>query len=530
MPNMKSMGLALTGVIFGSIVLYLIGGQNPDYALSYVVIAGIGVLLAYPVADVLTGRVPWYSPHAFVLASLALVYCAAPVAVIGYRAHSFIYKRPLSPEEVFDAAIVSLLGVFFYLVGWRLGPKKCRLPRGIEWYFADTPQVQANFNWMAMAFYAMGIGAWVYMFAVGGGVGEALENMGQQRRTNVSTAGGTIYHIAKFAYVGALLYFSRNGINLFSLGMIGFFTLLLLLHGSRSFVGILFLGALIVYRVRHTDRIPISVWVPAIIFVILLLSFWVLLRQTSGNIGEAMSIYKQSGSTFEGIILQIISPFMFWIHLAEVIDHVPDVIPYQYGRTFGTIFYIIPGFLWPQQYELFQSGSAVYMSYLMPQQHENFTLTPSIFSEFFINFGYLGVIMCPFAYGYLVKWFHNVMIGDPRRKYQVAWIVFLALVAVNMVRVTKNGAGTIIFAFYFSIPFIVIYGFNLKFLFNPPPMDTLPEVDEWDEYDDEYGEDEDGEYWDDEYAEYADYGYDDDSDAPVTTSSDGDGTARPEPA
>ena len=512
MPNWKAVGLAILGIIVGAVFLYIVGGQREGFALGYLVVAAIGVLLALPISRVLTGEVPWYSPHAFVLASLALIYCAAPVAVVAARAESFLWKRPLTPDEFLSAAVVSLAGVFFYLLGWRFGPKRTRLPRGLEWYFSDTPEVMANFNWMAMAFWALGIMAWTYMFALGGGVGEALENMGQQRRTNVTAAGGTVYHIAKFAYVGCLLYFSRNGLNIFSIGMIGLFTGILLLHGSRSFVGILFIGALIVYAYRHTHKIPLAVWIPAGAFIVLLLSFWVLMRQTNGNIGEAFHIYTQGSSSIGGILLQFVSPFMFWIHLAEVVHYVPDTIPLQYGRTFGTVFYIIPSFIWPQQYELFESGSQVYMGHLMPQQQANFTLTPSIFSEFYMNFGFLGVVICPFAYGWLVKWFHNIMIGDPRRRYQIAWIVFAALVSVNMVRVTKNGVGTIIFAFYFSLPFIAIYFFNLKYLFNPPAEDPLDiataHLDGWTDEDEIV----------DGYEDWADYGYDDADHDHVATS------------
>ena len=80
------------------------------------------------------------------------------------------------------------------------------------------------------------------------------------------------------------------------------------------------------------------------------------------------------------------------------------------------------------------------------------------------------------------------------------------------VAITKNGVGTIIFAFYFSLPFIAIYFFNLKYLFNPPAEDPLDiataHLDGWTDEDEIV----------DGYEDWADYGYDDADHDHVATS------------
>ena len=70
-----------------------------------------------------------------------------------------------------------------------------------------------------------------------------------------------------------------------------------------------------------------------------------------------------------------------------------------------------------------------------------------------------------------------ILCDDPRRRYQLPWIVFSALVTVNMVRVFKNGFGTLVFMFYFFVPLALCYFANLKFLFSPPPGRVPPVLD-----------------------------------------------------
>lgn len=505
MKSYKTLGLAILGFLAGVTALFVAGGFREAYIPTVLLIVLGGALLSLPVSRILTGHSPWYSPHAFALASLGLIYVVAPAIALIFRFESDFYERELSPAEFQEAMVWAVAGIAAYLVGFRLGPKRTTFNRGVEWYFADTPEVRANLNAFAIVIWFAGMCAWGYMFfAVGGG---DLDSFGTERGTLVKGAGGFIYHVAKFAYVGALLYFCRNGLTILSVGMIASLTFFLLIFGSRSFVGILLLGALIVYRFRFVNKIPILLWVGTAVSMFMIMGFLAALRATK-DVGRAVAAYKEATATLEGKVLSVLGYFDFVIPMAEVIQNMGTRIPFQNGKTLLTVTYIIPSFLWQGQY-MFQSASQIYTHTLYGDRQSKATLTPSIAAEFYMNFGGIGVIGGMLFMGLFIRWLHSRLVENPRRRYQFAWIVFSALISVNMVRVFKNGFGTTVFMFYFFAPLAMCYFPNLKFLFSPPAGPVPPVLDaSGRNMDDEelFGEPRRG-YDDgfDEYDEYADY-------------------------
>jgi hypothetical protein len=461
--------VAILGVGIGVTILFVLGGMNPAYLGAYSIIGLAGLMVSYPIARVISGKTPWYSPHAFVLAGLTLIYVLAPVAIVAFRMESSYFDRMLSPAEMTRSMLIATVGIAMYLLGYAIGPKKPLMNASLEWYFSDTPEVRQNFNFYCLVLYVAGIGAWAYMYvATHGSIVAAASSM-SSRGDIVSNSGGFIYHIAKFSYVGCLLYFSKNGVTLVSLAMIGFLSIFLLLFGSRSFVLILWISTLIVYRFRFTDKIPLVVWGTGAALLFFMMTFYVLLRQTGGDLDMAARAYSENISTWDMKIAAFLAPFSFLIQMSEVVENMGDKIPWQNGRTFVTILYVIPSFLWKGQYE-FKTNTAIFMEYLYPQRFGKVTLTPSIMAEFYMNYGWFAVMLCSLAMGWITRWFTSRMIGAPGRRMQVAWIVFSALVSVNVIRVLKNGSENSVFAFYFFIPMLLPYFPNIRYLFSPPPL------------------------------------------------------------
>lgn len=474
--TLKTFGVAVLSIIGGTLFLFLLGGMKPEYIGSYALLGVSGTVLAYPLSRVLTGQTPWFSLHAVVMAILFMYYVAAPASVIYFDFESNYFGRAISPEEMFGPVLATLVGICCYLLGHQIGPKRPRLTRGLEWYFTDTelswPQLGTN----AVLIFVLGVVAWVYMFAIGGGAEAALANMGGHRRDLITGAGGFVFHVAKFAYVGVLLAVCRWRLNIFTLAMLIPFTLLLLLWGARSFVAILLIGTLIVYRFRYLKKVPLSVWAGFAIGVFFLMTYLVVLRAAGGSLERANRIYARRTEGLEGKVEAFMADFSFMIQMAEVYDSMGSKIPYQYGRTFGTVSYIIPGFIWQGQYDVFKSGSLVYLENLFPERVGKIGITPSIMSEFYMNFGWYGIVGCSGLMGVLVRWWDGVMIRPSPRKYQSAFIVIHALFSMNMMRVMKNGSHELIFPVYFLVPLFFAYYPNSRFLFNPPAM--LPEAPE----------------------------------------------------
>lgn len=491
MKSYKSYGYLALGLTLGAVALWLLSGDadNPEYLGPYLLVALSGFILSFPVSKVIAGEIPWYSPHAVVLASYFMMYVASPAVRMWIGPYSDYYRRDLSGAELSYALAACAVGVFFYLVGYRFGPKKAKLSRGLEWYFTDTPAVQSLFPWMTGLVIIIGLGAWAFAFATSGGVGAHLRDFGGSRQTLDAQAGGIVLHLGKFIWVGAALWMSRYGLRLSTFLVIAATSAPLLLYGSRSFIAMMLLGCFICWRFRFVDKVPKLVWAGMAAALIILMSGYVLLRQTGGNVQRAAQMYTQATSTTEGKVAAMTEAFAFIVPMAELLQETPDKVPYQYGRSFGTVFYVIPNMIWPNKQELFQPASRLYTEKLFPHRADKITITPSIMSEFFINFGWFGVVLCPLAIGWFIRWFEQVIMGHPHRKNQVAWIAFGAIVSINMLRVMKNGFGTIIYAFYFAVPLFIVYWPNIGLLFSPPPDGATFDDGEWGEgeFDEGYG-------------------------------------------
>jgi len=474
----KSFAYFALGSVIGSVLLWALSGNNPEYVSAYMLVGLTGFLLGIPLSKIVSGESPWYGPHAITLLAFFMMYVAAPAVAMWLGPWSDYYTRNLTGSELNFMMLVAFTGILFYILGNRLGPKNPKVPRGIEWYFTDTPAVQSLFPIMTGLVFGVGLAAWAYAYAVTGGVGAHLTDLGGNRPELNAAAGGITLHLRKFVWIGAALWMSRYGLRISTFIIVGLAAIPLLLYGSRSFIAILFVGCFIVWRFRWTPKVPKIVWAGMAAGLIVLMSGYVLLRQTEGNVTEAAASYKSMISSTEGKVAALTGAFTYVGPMSEMLQEVGDKVPYQYGRTFGALLFVIPTALWPQQTEVFTGMGRLYTESLFPHRAGKITITPSIMTEYYVNFGWLGIIACSFFQGWLTKWFEGVLIGNPHRKYQVAWIAFAAVFSVNLLRVMKDSVGTLAFARYFALPVIIVYWPNIGLLFSPPPEPTGFDDDE----------------------------------------------------
>ncbi len=476
MPSLKTISITILGTLVWASLLFAIGGQRPEYSLSYLLIAVNSLILAIPVAKILAGETPWYSMHAVALAGFAMYYILAPTAMLHYGVESEAFERQLTNSELSVALFITNLGLLAYVLGYRFGPKKkTLLPNRLEWLFTDTPQVQQNYNLATIIVFGFGISAWGYMFMSSGGLTAHLEAGGGARAEAVQSSGGYIFHIAKWAYVGALLYLARNKINVISIAMIGSLGLMLFYYNSRSLAFTLLIGAVIVYRFRFMQRFPLWMAAAGMSAIVFLQLFMRLLRGSGGNFASALTEQKTLWGSIDSFVLSTFGDMMSIRNLAEVIVVMPDKIPYQLGRTFLTLLYIIPGFIWRGQYHLITGANVIYVETFFEDRVGKISLSNMIILEFYMNFGWIGVIALMFACGMFVRWFQAVTIDNPWRKYQCAYIVYHAIMAIQIVRVIKSGVPTLLQFVYFLVPFLIVYLPNISMLFGSAPASTTGE-------------------------------------------------------
>lgn len=474
--NLKAIGLAALGILGWVVLLYFLSGQKAEYALGYAIVGVNAVMLSFPVSRMLTGQTQWYSLHGAMIVILCLFYVAAPTVVVYAGMESKVYNRPLSPEQFSRAMAVTSIFILCYFMGYRFGPKRMTLPRRFEWYFADTPQIQSSFNTSAIIVFSIGMLAWLYMFSVGGGIAEHLRTRGAGRGDLIAGAGGYVFHLAKFAYAGALLYLSRNGINLISLAMVGLLGLLLFFFGSRGFAFILFIGALVVYRYRFMNRLPWYVAVGGVAALMFMQIFMRMVRFTGGNIDRALTHTRQAGESVETFVLNALGDFHFIINLAEIIDNMGTRIPWQYGQTLLSFLYIIPSFIW-RAADYIPAGNIVYLQYLLPDMLGTVSLSNNLFTEFYMNFGLIGVVVGCALWGVFIRWLSNVTTGNPYRKYQYAYVVYAALLWGQLVQIMKSGVPDLTMLVYFFVPVFIVYLPNFSLLLNPPDESGLHDAE-----------------------------------------------------
>ena len=233
--------------------------------------------------------------------------------------------------------------------------------------------------------------------------------------------------------------------------------------------GGLLLGAVIVYRFRFMKRFPLWMGVGAAGSVFVLQLFMRLLRSSGGRFGAAVQAQKDLWSSIDSFVLSLTADVMSIRNVAEVMTAMPEKIPYQMGKTFLSLLYIIPGFIWKGQYEFITPANTIYVEAFFPDRVGRISLSNVIILEFFMNFGWIGVILLTFAFGAFVRWFQAVTVDHPLRKYQCAYICYSAIMSIQMIRVIKSGVPSLLQFVYFFVPFCIVYFPNISYLFGGAP-------------------------------------------------------------
>jgi len=91
--------------------------------------------------------------------------------------------------------------------------------------------------------------------------------------------------------------------------------------------------------------------------------------------------------------------------LARIMDGVPNEVNYLHGSTYLLGFaYVVPRAIWSDKPP---SAAVILTDQLFAGSYSGTSyLTPTMWGEAFMNFGYLGIIIIPFAFGVLFKGFN----------------------------------------------------------------------------------------------------------------------------
>jgi hypothetical protein len=181
---------------------------------------------------------------------------------------------------------------------------------------------------------------------------------------------------------------------------------------------------------------------------------------TLGRVSEFVTSSRSGEYFFEGILSTVAR--MDCIGAASVlIRDTPSVAPFQYGRTLGLFFVaFIPRVIWPGKPTI-TIGRYITDVYGSGPEIESNT-APTQLGEFYMNFGYAGVVVGMLLYGVLLRLLHEVLLrGQPTTPGLFAAIIVLLYLGMGFQGgVANNFANTVL-----SIVPIVVAHLAVSMLF-----------------------------------------------------------------
>jgi len=326
-----------------------------------------------------------------------------------------------------QALLMAFLGVAAFAAGW---------------YTAETPAAAPAYTvrWRPAALTMLGIAytvAGLALFSIGvalvGGPRAVLGALNDRLRLTQGL--NYLFQATVLLVVVSVVWFTRlltTGRSLrswpfwiYTMGAFGVSAL----QGSKSilFVFVLTL-ALLYHRLRARIRGALAVIGGAISFVAL--TAYALFAREFLAVGQLVSLTSWDlASVFNAIRIEFVGNFIQLQTMIVLVGRVPHDLPYQLGRTYlATATMPVPRGLWPDK-PLPSTG--VFTLAFWPDSWllNGTTLPPGLFGEFYLNFGWIGVVLGAFLFARLGRRLlarHAAAPLDPRRVLLYALFVAMA--------------------------------------------------------------------------------------------------------
>jgi hypothetical protein len=259
----------------------------------------------------------------------------------------------------------------------------------------------------------MGVVSWRHYFSAFGGVSNFMLNVFKQEPIGFSGVGWAKSLSNSSFYASVLLFWvcvldlkKKSGVKYYSL-LAGFiiYTLsiavMLVPYGGRGNILIIFLLLIIIYNYRVSR---VSLKMILVVFSVLLTLAYVgkIYRDYMGRWDKGTkNLMKESRSTK---ILKSGFGFddFFW-ETYNIIEGVPSLLDYQYGKTYITVFaMMVPRKIWPEKWIC--AGAMFTQKILQKNKYSGIGhSTPTAIGEAYLNFSIFGVILLPFLLGNAIR-------------------------------------------------------------------------------------------------------------------------------
>src|SRR4051812_35330277 len=140
------------------------------------------------------------------------------------------------------------------------------------------------------------------------------------------------------------------------------------------------------------------------------LQFWV--EQSASKWSDALN--GRGTETSGGLASKTVGRLSLLTQAAHVIDWTPEIVPFQYGRTYSYLAVtFIPRFLWPDKPTVSEANQFYQVAYGLTAQNElhKVSIAVGFLTEGFINFGWWGVIGATYCVGLVLGIFQRTFLA-----------------------------------------------------------------------------------------------------------------------
>ena len=333
----------------------------------------------------------------------AFYYISRPLYIIYTGEKTSLLGFYLDRETLTVALVYCALGLFAFLVGYYRGRSRPVVGRVMGQAAIDTKKMW----WLALGCIAVGVVAYAYViFVLGGGLAETF-NTERTARYFIVAKNPYVANLTALIGIGVLAIFYLAIIKpstqvrwrLFFVLAVAYGAFDIAFSGSRrNIVNIVFSMLLM----RHYLRRPFNLRraLPWLALLVVFSFTWVYIRsamhQGVGAVRERIG-QTDAGLMFDNVYAE--GDNGVFDYLVAIINTVPTQYDYSYGAGLMRFaYFVVPREVWPDKPEN--------LSRVLTQRYDPLTYlgggsaTPSLVGEFYLEFGWLGILPGALALGY----------------------------------------------------------------------------------------------------------------------------------
>jgi len=430
-----TVGVTMLGIIFGLSLIFAINNfkLREDICQSWNFLSILGVICLVPILiEINKKNSDIFEPIYLFVIGYFLHFFLKPIDVI-YLGGWLAKAQKCSIEDVNRVIFFAIIGIIFFYIGYysKFGSFICKkiaeeIPPG---RFRDIRYSHRIANILAIIMILIGMGAFLYYVFLYGDFYFFYTHMTEIVE---QTRGlGPLLVIIRMFPIIAILIFYVNNVDkmtiLKKLFILVSLILLVIVSWQRQkiiagIIGLVCIRNFLVKKVKF-NAVKFVIAITVIIFILIIgLEVFVTYRRHGPFV--FMTMLPRAPEVFFHDAMRTFNPTEGFMIIAR---DVPDVLNYQYGKTYLDMFILpIPRKIWPTK-PLTLGANGTFGAVFFPNLYifQDVVLATTILGEGYMNFGIFGLVFPMFLAGIFLKMIWKYLSFNPKSKHRV--LIYSAL-------------------------------------------------------------------------------------------------------